>query len=104
MLLENTDLIVELDSTLTKKDLTPTTPEEKTRFSNYFTSKDKVVVRDAINGSHLHRNYLTYLEIAWANHYGVVLSPDIFWHLTLSEIGSHIKEYNQHIFYLLLYL
>jgi hypothetical protein len=39
-----------------------------------------------------HRNYLNYLEKCWANHLGIVITPDIIWYTILSEFVSIIKS------------
>lgn len=49
-------------------------------------------VRRCIDGQYSHKNYLNYLEMAWASHHGVVISPDILWHIISSELASHIKD------------
>jgi hypothetical protein len=38
-----------------------------------------------------HRNYLTYLEKCWADHLGIVITPDIFWYTLLSEFATLVK-------------
>jgi hypothetical protein len=45
-----------------------------------------------IDGTVHHLNYVDYLEICWANHYGVVLKPDHLWQIVLCEIGTHVKD------------
>jgi hypothetical protein len=50
------------------------------------------LVRSFIQGEVLHRNYLGYLETAWANHLGVVLTPDVFWYTLLCESTLMIRE------------
>lgn len=89
MITEAKVLEVVLDTTLVKNDLNPSDPEI---FNKQFTEKNKTVVRDCIGGTYRHKNYLGYLQMAWGSHYGVVISPDIFWHIALSEMGSHIKD------------
>lgn len=53
---------------------------------------DHPLVRDHIKGSIYHSNYLTYLEVCWANHYTPVITPDILWFGLLNEIASLIRE------------
>lgn len=38
-----------------------------------------------------HRNYLEYLELCWAKHFGIVIAPDILWHIVLNELVSIVK-------------
>jgi hypothetical protein len=38
-----------------------------------------------------HRNYLNYLEKCWADHLGIVITPDIFWYTLLSEFATLVK-------------
>lgn len=48
-----------------------------------------------------HTNYMEYLELAWANHLGVVVDPTFFWHMILSEFAIQIKakpEQYRHLF------
>jgi hypothetical protein len=93
MILEGKVIEVVLDTTLEVKELKDY-PTEK--FNEAITDKGRVTVRDCISGKHRHKNYLNYLQMAWGSHYGVVISPDIFWHLALSEMGSHIKDNSAH--------
>jgi len=83
------ELIVELDSTLIRKDFEPSSPDW---FNEQVCEKNNITVRDCILGPHRHRNYLNYLQRAWGSHYGIVISPDIIWHILLSEMGVHIKN------------
>lgn len=39
-----------------------------------------------------HQNYLEYLSVCWANHYGAVVSPDILWHIVLCEIAAEVAK------------
>jgi len=50
---------------------------------------------------HYHLNYMIYLSKCWADHLGVVVSPDIIWFTLLSEIATIIKngpEIYRHLF------
>ena len=38
-----------------------------------------------------HSNYLTYLERCWADHLGIVVSPDIIWYTLLCELANIVK-------------
>lgn len=40
----------------------------------------------------IHKNYLHYLALAWANHFSVVLSPDIVFFTILCEIADEIMN------------
>ena len=42
--------------------------------------------------SHYHTNYLNYLEKCWADHLGIVISPDIIWYTILCEFASLVKQ------------
>lgn len=72
---------LELDSTLKQISIDP----------KLFEIKGNTVIRD-IQGEYQHKNYLEYLEKAWANHYGIVVSPDYFWYIISCEIASLIKN------------
>jgi len=52
----------------------------------------KHVGNDLGEGKVLHNNYLSYLEMAWKSHYGVILTPDIFWYTLVCEIAEVVKE------------
>jgi hypothetical protein len=84
-----TDFVVELDSTLVVKELEVSVPDD---FNQKITDKGRATVRDCIYGSYRHKNYLEYLRTCWANHYGVVISPDIVWHVILNELSGHIID------------
>ncbi len=47
----------------------------------------------SINGSVYHKNYLEYLQMCWSHHYGIIVTPDILWHLYLCEISAMVNEY-----------
>lgn len=53
------------------------------------------------NSEVYHKNFLEYLEYCWGNHLGVVIKPDIIWHILLCELSSIVKSNNEqyrHIF------
>ena len=81
------ELLIELNSTLTIGEIRGFSAGD---FNKTLTSRG-TTVRDAINGSVRHKNYLNYLEIAWGSHHGIVFSPDILWHIVLNEVSTHIK-------------
>ena len=83
------EIIVNLDLELEANSLNPSIAED---FNKRITDEGKKTVRDCVYGTQRHENYLAYLRMAWSNHYGVVISPDIIWHLILSEVGTHIKD------------
>lgn len=35
-----------------------------------------------------HRNYMEYLEKCWRDHVGIVVTPDIIWHVVLCEVAG----------------
>lgn len=39
-----------------------------------------------------HQNYLEYLSVCWANHYGAVISPDMLWHIVLCELSMEVSK------------
>jgi len=41
---------------------------------------------------HFHTNYMGYLEKCWADHLGVVVTPDLIWYELLSEVALLVKE------------
>jgi hypothetical protein len=67
--MENNNEVV-LDATLVKIDLTPSNPND---FNRIFSGDNKTLVRDCIYGSYRHKNYLEYLQMAWSNHYGIII-------------------------------
>jgi hypothetical protein len=40
---------------------------------------------------YFHNNYMHYLEKCWADHLGIVITPDIIWFTILSEFASLVK-------------
>jgi hypothetical protein len=53
------------------------------------------------NSEVYHKNFLEYLEYCWGNHLGVVIKPDIIWHILLCELSLIVKsdsEKYRHIF------
>lgn len=66
-----------------------------------YTLKQKTTNLDLffadIDGEYYHSNYLECLELAWANHYGIVMTPDILWHTLISEavliVGKTPQKY-----------
>jgi hypothetical protein len=90
---KKTSIIVELDSTLI-----PTEPRkiEAENFNKQLRTDKQKTVRDCIEGTYRHTNYMEYLQMAWGGHYGVIMSPDIFWFILLNESASHIKNNSEH--------
>lgn len=86
-------LVIELDSTLTPTEIKKSATEY---FNKRLTEEGRETVRDCIKGEFRHINYVEYLEMAWGNHYGVVMSPDIFWFILLNESAGHIKDNSEH--------
>ena len=41
---------------------------------------------------HYHTNYLNYLEKCWADHLGIVITPDIIWYTIISEFSLLVKK------------
>lgn len=77
-----------------------TTPPRYIREAREVLSAEKRVIMN-VNGTHQHLNYLSYLELCWANHYSIVLKPDHIWQILLTEIATHIKnnaEKYRHLF------
>jgi hypothetical protein len=79
-----------LDAALQAVAIEPYSAADIGRF-NVGITKGKMVVRDAITGTLRHQNYLEYLAAAWKNHRGIVVSPDLLWHIVLNETAQHIK-------------
>lgn len=86
-------LVIELDSTLTTNEIKS---QDAELFNKNLTEKNQKTVRDCIGGKFRHTNYMEYLQMAWANHYGVIMSPDIFWFILLNESAGHIKNNSEH--------
>lgn len=71
--------------------------EKHSGFSYDYNKRQKAQSLEYVNNSfgdssHFHSNYMGYLETAWANHYGVVMTPDILWHTLLSELVLVVGE------------
>jgi hypothetical protein len=68
---------------------------QKDNFNKAITKKSSEngleLVRDCIGGDLRHMGYLGYLEQSWRNHIGIILTPDIFWQIFLTEVATHIK-------------
>lgn len=47
---------------------------------------------DISNRAAYHQNYMRYLEKCWAEHLGIVITPDIMWYTILCELVSIVKE------------
>lgn len=43
-------------------------------------------------GAAYHRNYMRYLEKCWAEHLGIIVTPDILWYTLLCELASVVKS------------
>ncbi len=41
---------------------------------------------------HYHQNFMIYLEKCWADHLGIVITPDIIWYTLLSEVTILVKK------------
>jgi hypothetical protein len=57
----------------------------------HFDLKGAKMITTNIGGDLYHRNYLSYLEHCWDKHLGIIISPDIVWHIILNELATHIK-------------
>jgi hypothetical protein len=64
--------------------LVPETPD----YTLVFRANSDTMVDWAI----YHKNFLKYLEMCWRNHLGVVVTPDIVWHMLLCEVAGLIKN------------
>jgi hypothetical protein len=65
-------------------------------FSKELAKSDKTVNLQYVDGNILdgmayHRNYMEYLEKCWAEHLGIVITPDILWYTLLTEMASITK-------------
>ena len=75
--------------------------DDKSVFLQKLKSKGGNTITDTIEGDAFHKNILEYLEQCWANHYGVVITPDMVWYTVLGETAIHIKanaEKYRHLF------
>ncbi len=66
--------------------------DKKTDWQTKATTQTTFVSSETVTGTVYHRNYLEYLEYAYAHHYGVSLTPDIFWYTVLCEVALIISE------------
>ncbi len=53
---------------------------------------DELIAHDISDLNAHHTNYMEYLLRCWSSHYGVVLTPDIFWFTILNEVAIIIRE------------
>lgn len=88
--------IVELNLSLIQEELYPYDVPSINNFNHGLKTKTQTIVRDCISGHFRQKNYLSYLHHAWGNHHGVVISPDIFWQIFLTEIAGHIKDNSEY--------
>jgi len=66
---------------------------ESEEFSKSFTiPKNEELVHTSIPGTVRHQSFLTYLETAYNFHKGVVIRPDDFWYIMLTELASVVKS------------
>ena len=77
---------------LSKNQLLENLSDKKTDWRTKETTQTLYHITDNIEGEFFHKNYLEYLELCWANHYGAVLSPDIVWHTLLNEVASIVAN------------
>ena len=83
---------VVVDKALTNDQKKPEA-ESLEHYADYMKDDEKLAYIDSVlPGEVRHRNYLGYLEHAWANHQGVVLSPDVLWYTLLCESRLIIAE------------
>ncbi len=59
---------------------------------DHHETQELKLIKASIPGEVRHKNYLEYLETAWANHQGVVLTPDVFWYTLLCESAHIIRK------------
>jgi hypothetical protein len=61
------------------------------RLATIKTSSDTLIP----DAAHYHTNYLDYLEKCWADHLGIVITPDIIWYTILCEFATIVKNDSQ---------
>lgn len=90
-----------LDTSLTPRTFGPDDRWKPTALDRVRSTQDiagsakvdvNTLVRGHLPGTLYHANYLTYLEVCWANHYTPVVSPDILWFGLLNEVASIIRD------------
>ena len=92
------EVVIEIDNELEKIEIGERENYTLEKFQKLIIEKSEkkneslTTVRDAVKGEYRHMGYLEYLSMAWNNHYGIVMSPDIFWQLFLTQAASHIKD------------
>lgn len=69
----------------TKENFKDKLSDKKVDYANRLITQSLVPVEEDLVGDHYHTNYLDYLSKAWANHYGVVVTPDLLWYSLLCE-------------------
>lgn len=57
-----------------------------------FKDNNNYVAVTTIETDIFHRNYLTYLELCWRRHYGIVISPTILWNLVLNNLAYQVNK------------
>lgn len=83
-------ITVVLDANLKAQTPKIVSPEEFAKLLDYRDRDRLKLIKASLPGEVRHRNYLGYLNTAWANHQGVILTPDIFWYTLLCESASII--------------
>jgi hypothetical protein len=60
----------------------------------FLDSRKKIHVHETLSNNAVlyHSNYITYLELCYANHYSITITPDIIWYTILNEVISLIKQ------------
>jgi hypothetical protein len=73
------------------------TPAVDYKFNNFnpeyaFNDCKGFKVVTTLESEIFHRNYLTYLELCWRKHYGIVISPTILWNLVLNNFAHQVNK------------
>lgn len=50
------------------------------------------LLEHSLEGDFFHNSYIGYLDLAWRSHFGVVLTPDIFWYTLLCELTAIVRD------------
>lgn len=85
-------ITVDIDTTLEKRVPQRNLALDNTIAALYESPDNKLT---AINGDIRHNNYLSYLIYAYRYHLGFVFSPDILWHIIISQVAKHIVDYKE---------
>lgn len=75
-----------------KKEFIDQFSEIQSDWRNRTAKRSLVLVQADLDGDFYQSNYLNFLQMAYGEHYGIVVTPDIIWHTLLSEAVLIVAE------------